>query len=412
MKKLLQINAACNTGSTGKIAEQIGLLAESQGWESYIAHSARYARPTRLRDITTSKSVSEKMHYAGTLLTDGHGLYSRQDTKELVGSIKRICPDVIHLHNIHGHYLNYVVLFDYLKEADIPVVWTLHDCWPFTGHCVYFDRIGCEKWRTMCSDCPQRESYPKSLVDRSSRNYELKKKLFTSVSDMTIVPVSDWLHGLVAQSFLAKYPIHTIHNGIDLDKFKPCMSDFRKRYSLEGKFVVLGVADGYGERKGLQDFNRLSQMLGDNAKIVMVGLSEKDKEKVSGNIIGLGRTSTQQELIDIYSAADVFINPTYEDNFPTTNLEALACGTPVVTYRTGGSPEAVDEHTGIVVEKGDLDGLFQAVMGIMVSGKSSYSKACVERAASNYNKADRFREYIELYDSLLYRMLRVGVNLV
>ena len=398
MPKLLQINATCNWGSTGKIVEQISHVASSRGWECYVAHGARYVGKSKFPTFQVCSRNEENLHWMKSFALDAHGLGSQRGTKRLVDWIEQIKPDVVHLHNIHGYYVNIPILFNYLYEKRIPVVWTLHDCWSFTGHCVYFDLIACDKWKSHCEHCPQIHTYPKALIDKSSRNYELKKRLFTSVQNMTIVPVSEWLQNLVTQSFLAKYPIHTIHNGIDLDKFKPCMSDFRKRYSLEGKFVVLGVADGYGERKGLQDFNRLSQMLGDNAKIVMVGLSEKDKEKVSGNIIGLGRTSTQQELIDIYSAADVFINPTYEDNFPTTNLEALACGTPVVTYRTGGSPEAVDEHTGIVVKKGDLDGLIQAVMSIMVSGKSSYSKACVDRAASNYNKADRFCEYIELYD--------------
>lgn len=401
MTKLVQINSAINKGSTGKIAEQIGRIAKGKGWESYVAHTSRYANETVLTDISTSCSFEEKTHYLGSLLFDGQGRYSSASTSKLVNRLEAIRPDVIHLHNIHGYYLNYKILFDYIRTAHIPVVWTLHDCWPFTGHCVYFDRIGCDKWKVGCFDCPQKKAYPKSLVDRSSKNYQRKKNCFTSIDNLTIVPVSDWLGGLVKDSFWGNYPIHTIHNGIDLDKFKPCESDFRKKHGLEDKFVVLGVADGYGKRKGIPDFNKLSERFGDDVKIVMVGLSESDKKQVGPNIFGMGRTSSQQELIDIYSTADVFINPTYEDNFPTTNLEALACGTPVITYATGGSPEAIDEHTGIVVNKGDVEQMYQAIEMVRKNGKSSYSSVCRERALNCFNKDDRFEDYFRLYEEIL-----------
>lgn len=229
------------------------------------------------------------------------------------------------------------------------------------------------------------------------------------VPNITLVPVSDWLHELVAESYMSKYPIRTIHNGIDLEKFKPSENSFRKQHNLEGKFMVLGVADGYGQRKGIPEFNKLSERFSDDVKIVMVGLTENEKKQISSKIIGMGRTSNQQELIDIYSTADVFINPTYEDNFPTTNIEALACGTPVVTYRTGGSPEALDENTGLVVDKGDVEGLISAISTIRNNGKSAYSNACRERAVKFFNKDDRFEDYLSLYKEVMTNSKQQGI---
>ncbi len=403
MPTLLHINSAKNCGSTGKIAEQISQIAHSDGWRTFVAHGFRYNRGGEIESFPITGKYGEYVHLLKSFFSDAQGLGSVDGTRELVKWMDDIKPDIVHLHNIHGYYLNYRILFEYLASKEIPVVWTLHDCWPFTGHCTYFDYIKCEKWISKCEHCPQKSTYPKSLIDRSSRNFVLKRKLFTAIPNMTIVPVSDWLHRLVAQSFLSGYPIRTIHNGIDLDVFRPRESNFRKCYDLEEQIVILGVADGFGQRKGLLDFNLLSDKLSKEYKIVLVGLRESDRKCISSNIIGFGRTANQQELADIYSAADIFVNPTYEDNFPTTNLEALACGTPVITYQTGGSPEAVDDNTGLVVRKGDIDGLICAIKAMGGKGKSAYSQACRERAVNCFNKNDRFEEYVQLYNTLINR---------
>lgn len=401
MKKLVEINVACNSGSTGRIAEQIGLLASRHGWLVYIAHGTRYVSSSGLNTIRIGSQWEERIHWLKSFFFDDHGLGSKRGTRELIRKLELIQPDVIHLHNVHGYFINYKLLFEYLALKRIPIVWTLHDCWPFTGHCTYFDRIGCEKWKDRCGGCPQINTYPKSLIDRSFKNYILKKSSFTRASNMTLVPVSDWLHGLVQKSFLSRFPIRTIHNGIDLERFRPSGSIFRKSFSLEGKFVVLGVADGYGQRKGLMDFNTLSDQLGKEIIVVMVGLSEDDRMRISPRILGMGRTSSQRELIGIYSSADVYINPTYEDNFPTTNIEALACGTPVITYNTGGSPEAIDEDTGIVIEKGDIKGLIQAIETVRTKGKRFYTQACRNRAIQLFDKDKRFEDYLKLYDEVI-----------
>jgi putative colanic acid biosynthesis glycosyltransferase len=402
MKKLLQINSVVNSGSTGRIAEEIGQTAIAAGWESYIAYG-RNERPSssKLIKIGTDKDI--KLHGLQTRLFDRHGLGSKGATTDFIRQVEDIKPDIVHLHNIHGYYINMEVLFLYLKKVNIPVVWTFHDCWPLTGHCAHFTFVGCEKWKTQCYNCPQKKNYPSSwVVDRSEKNYNLKKELFTSLPNLTLVPVSNWLSEILKESYLQHYPLNVINNGINTEVFKPSSDKvFRIKYSLENKFILLGVATSWGSKKGLYDFIELSKLLKTDYQIVLVGLSRKQIEKLPDNILGIERTESVKELAEIYSASDVFVNPTYEDSFPTTNLESLACGTPVITYKTGGSPEAIDELTGIVVEQGNIGKLIDAINKVKDKGKQSYSEACVNRAHRLYKKEDRYQEYIELYGSLL-----------
>jgi len=317
---------------------------------------------------------------------------------------KKIQPDVIHLHNLHGYYVNIEILFNFLTIENTPVVWTLHDCWPITGHCSHFDYVGCEKWKTECYSCPQKKMYPASfLFDNSRQNYSLKKQLFTSVKDMALVPVSNWMADILKQSFLQKYPIEIIHNGINLSQFKPANGEhIKNKYQLENKFIILGVASVWKERKGLKDFVELSISLDKNFQIVLVGLSAHQIKSLPENIIGINKTENVEELVRIYSIADVFVNPTWEDTFPTTNVESLACGTPVITYKTGGSPEAIDATVGIVVEKGNINGLVQAVKHVQKRGNKYYTNACVERVRQFYNKDDQYKDYLNLYNKLLH----------
>lgn len=405
MRKLVQINVASNKGSTGKIAENIGLTAMTAGWETFMVHSARYEGRTKLNDISRSNLFVEYYHYVISFLFDAHGRASNMSTKSVLRQIRRIKPDIVHLHNIHGYYLNYKLLFSELKKLNIPVVWTLHDCWSFTGHCVYFDRVGCEKWKTKCQECPQPDSYPRALFDFSKRNFNAKISCYTELKHLTLVPVSQWLSGLVDKSILSRYPQRVIYNGIDLDVFKPVESNLRFDLHLLNKKIVLGVADGFGVRKGLNDFIRLSELFDDNYQIILIGVTEFDKTKIPDNIISICRTSDQAELAKYYSMADVYVNPTYEDNFPTTNIEALACGTPIITYNTGGSPEAVDEYTGIVVNRGDIPALYKSVINLCQMDRSTLRLDCRNRAINHYDKDLRFQEYLELYNELLVKEL-------
>lgn len=399
MPKLLIVNPAKNYGSTGKIAEQIGLMAITNGWEVRFAHSSRYERPSKLKSLTTGNKLGERFHALMAYFFDRQGLYSKSATKKMIAAIKEYAPDIIHLHNVHGYYLNYPMLFSYMAKANIPIVWTMHDCWSFTGHCTYFDMVGCEKWKTHCGHCPNLADYPKAIIDRSYKNFELKCSLFTKIKDLTMVPVSEWLGDLTRQSFMGKYPVHVIHNGIDLSVFRIKENNVRNRYNLQDKYIVLGVSsNGFTGRKGMTDFIKLSQILPSEFQIIMVGLKDEEKNLLPANILGLTRTANVEELVDLYNAADVFINPTYSDNFPTTNIEALACGTPVVTYQTGGSPEAIDNNTGVVILQGNVHELANAIQRLKVNPISS--EQCRKRAELLFDKNKCFNQYIALFNSM------------
>jgi glycosyltransferase involved in cell wall biosynthesis len=401
MPNVVYINAALGYGATGRIVEQTGLLAERHGYNCCVVHSARYGRDSKLEHIATGSIRDERIHAIKSFLFDAQGFGSKLGTKRMIEYIDALKPNIIHIHNLHAYYLNYPLLFKYINNNHIPVVWTLHDCWPFTGHCMYFDYVDCNKWQTECHDCPLKSSYPRSLIDKSTRNFRLKKSLFSRIDNLTLVPVSNWLGGLCKQSFLKDKFIKVIHNGIDLNIFRPSVSDARERYDISpNQFVVLGVANHFGTRKGLAEFVEIHNKIAE-IKVVLVGASEQEQKTLPQGIICIGRTESQKELADIYSMADVFVNPTYEDNFPTTNLEALACGTPVITYQTGGSPEAIDIKTGLVVLKGDKISLISAILDIKSKGKAYYSEHCRIRAERKYNKDERFMDYIKLYDEIL-----------
>ena len=385
---LFQINVTANSGSTGRIAEQIGEVVQREGWRSIIAYG-RDANPGTSEYIKICNNVNIYCNVLSSRLYDSEGLTAKRSTFLLIKKLQEIKPDIIHLHNIHGYYINYRILFSFLKQYRRPVVWTLHDCWPFTGHCTYFDLIGCDKWKVECKNCPQSKSYPKSYTDFSRRNFYLKKETFTGCNNLTIVPVSYWLESLVKESFMKGYKMKVIHNGVDTDKFSICNNadEIRAKYGITAKYMILGVASPFTQRKGFLDFISLSQILPEEYCIVLVGLSAAQKKELPGNIIGIERTQDVKELASLYSCADVFVNLTYEDNFPTTNLEAMACGTPVITYNTGGSPEALDEDTGIVVDKGDLTAVKNALISIVRGGGEIYFRNLQECRSSKLRYA-------------------------
>lgn len=395
MPRLLQINSTANWGSTGKIAEQIGELVMSHGWDSYIAYG-RYANNSQSQLIRIGSKVSQAWHLLISRLFDRHGLASKCATKRLIKKIEQIKPDIIHLHNIHGYYINYEILFNYLQSIDTPVVWTLHDCWAFTGHCAHFVEQECYKWRIGCDNCPLRDSYPKSFSDRANKNYKLKSTLFRSRRNIAIVPVSNWLANFVRQSFLKDKQITVINNGIDTNVFYPQQNKER------GYYNILGVSSTWSNSKGLNDFYKLRTILdADKYHITLVGLTKQQIADLPEGIIGIERTNSIQELAHIYSDASVFVNPTYADTFPTTNLEALSCGTPIVTYKTGGCPETICSNSGIIVEQGDIKALKIAIEQVCSNGKAYYNRACRKRAEEHFDKDRCFLQYLELYNELL-----------
>ncbi len=400
--RILQINITANWGSHGKIAEKIGLLAMQEGWESYIAYG-RWWNPSQSQLYHIGSNFDEAVHLISSRIFDNHGLMSKQATKKLIAYIKELRPDIIHLHNIHGYYLNYPLLFNYLASSRIPVVWTLHDCWPFTGHCAHFMFADCHQWESHCQKCPLKSNYPRSMfLDRSFHNFEKKRQSFLALDNLVLVPVSKWLESCLRKSFFSTRDIQLIYNGIDTSVFRPsenCKATKDKYNIPQDNRIILGVASNW-YRKGLDDFIQLHALLDSHYSIVIVGLKEKEMKQLPAGIIGLKRTENRQELIDLYSSANVYFNPTWEDNFPTTNLEALACGTPVVTYHTGGSPESIDYQTGFVVEKGDLKAAIICMESICQRGPKYYQAKCRQRVVDNFNNNQRFNDYIQLYKKL------------
>lgn len=354
--KILLINSVCGIGSTGRICTDLAKKLEADGHDVKIAYGRSDVISDQLRkySVRIGNGVDVKMHALQTRLLDNHGLASKRATKKFLQWTDEYNPDLVWLHNLHGYYINYELLFQWIKSRPrMQVKWTLHDCWAFTGHCSHFTVAKCEQWKNHCSCCPQTHRYPACYVKgAASQNFDRKCEAFTGVKNMTLITPSQWLADLVKQSFLKEYPVEVHHNTIDTNVFKPTPSDFRERYGLVGKKIVLGVASSWGERKGLYDFYKLATMLNDRYAIVLVGLIEKQIKKLPKNILGIKRTNSPQELAAIYTAADVFFNPTYEDNYPTVNLEAEACGTKVVTYDTGGCRETIHSTESVVIPVG------------------------------------------------------------
>ncbi len=392
--KVFQINSVCGTGSTGRIVCDIKGMLESEQNKCQIAYGRGFYDDPDC--IKIESDLVFKAHVFFARITDRQGFYSTSATKRLVRSIEHFDPDIIHLHNLHGYYLDIRVLFEFLKQYNKPIVWTLHDCWAFTGHCAYFTYAKCDKWRTGCGQCPQKNAYPASyILDDSKKSFSEKKRLFTGVENLNIVTPSNWLADLTKESFLGKFPVHTINNGVDLSIFKPAESDFKEKHSLRGKKIILGIANIWEKRKGLDDFVALSQILPENYKIVLVGLTEKQIAALPKNILGITNTANINELVELYSSADVFVNPTKEDNFPTVNIEAIACGTPVVTYNTGGSGEMLDEKCGKVVESGDIKALLNAITKMELNPEDCRNKAL------EFEKNKQYNLYMELYKNIL-----------
>lgn len=389
--KVLMINSVCGIKSTGRIATDLADMLTEKGHTVKIAYG-REEVPEKYKGyaVRIGNEWDVRLHALEARLFDNAGFGSKKATLKFLEWVREFAPDIIHLHNLHGYYINVELLFKFLKEYKKPVIWTLHDCWAFTGHCAHFDLCKCYKWKTECHKCPQKKEYPASiLLDNSRKNYRNKKKAFQGVDNMVIVTPSDWLSDLVKESFLREYETRVINNGIDLALFKPTEGGFREKYKLENKIIVLGVASAWGVKKGLVDFIELRKQLDRRYEIVLVGVSEEDKNILPNGVLGITRTNSVKELAEIYTAADIFLNLTYEDNYPTVNLEAQACGTPVITYRTGGSVESVPEEQ--VANQGDLKSVVELI--VKYEGK----KTSVQ---SFYDKNVAFEEYIELYEEI------------
>ena len=393
MKKLLQINVVSNVLSTGKIVEDIAKVASMNDWNCYTAFGRR-EKPGKTLSFRIGNDWDMYFHYFANKIFDLEGLASYFATKRLIRRIDAIDPDIIHLHNIHDHYLNYPLLFKYFSLVNKPIVWTQHDCWAFTGGCMYFDKYKCERWKSqLCKDCPEKRSL---LNNQSSFHLNKRRQVIGNINNMTFVCVSDWLTHLMKSSIYKNSNIVTIHNGIDISLFKPTVDLGNTK-----KHSILGVSSIWDERKGLSEFVKLRELLPNDYNITLVGLTNKQIRQLPDGITGIKRTTNINELVSLYSNADVFVNPTFSDNFPTTNIEALACGTPVITYNTGGSPEAIDSETGIVVAQGDVVALRDSIFDMVGRDRNRLRTACRDRAENNFDKDKCFSQYLDLYNQLI-----------
>lgn len=396
--RVLQITAFSGWGCTGRITWGIYKALGAQGHESAIAWGRINTTPDTVNTIKIGNSLDQKAHGLYTRITDRCGFASVEATKKFIKDIDRFNPDLIQMHILHGYYINLEILFNYIYEKKIPVVWTFHDCWAFTGHCPYFSYIKCEKWKTGCHHCEQKSHHPSSwIMDNSEWNWNKKKELFTK-QKMTVVTPSKWLADLVKESFLKNCDVYVIHNGIDLSDFKPTAGKLVKKLGVETKKVVLGVSSTWVKSKGLDDFIALSKILPKEYQIVLVGLNKHQLAQLPSTIIGMERTDSVEQLAELYTAATVFVNPTYEDNYPTTNLEAIACRTPVITYMTGGSTEVIKEcGIGAIVDQGDIIGLKDAI--IKIEDKRFADVDLYKLCSQEY----AFEQYVSLYNRILER---------
>ncbi|MGU8513239.1 glycosyltransferase [Clostridium perfringens] len=393
--KVLQINSVCGVGSTGRIATDLYKVLEEQGHECVIAYG-RGTAPEGIKTIKIGTDFDNYMHVAKTRLFDKHGFGSTKATKEFIKKVKEYNPDVIHLHNIHGYYINIEILFNYLKEANKKVIWTLHDCWAFTGHCSHFDYVECNKWMYKCNRCKQKKEYPSSLLfDMSAYNYEMKKRFFTNVKNLTIITPSKWLESKVKESFLSGYKTKVISNGIDLNVFKFTKNNFKENNNIEDKKIVLSVSSIWNEKKGIRDLLELSEQLTDDYKMVVVGLDKNQISKLPNNIIKMHKTNNLKELVEVYSAADVFVNLSVEETMGLVTIEAIACGTPSIVYNSTATPETIDDNVGIVVDKNDIRGIKDAIERITEDKVYNLNKCY--NFAKNFDKNIKYKEYINLY---------------
>lgn len=395
--KVLQINSM-PVGSTGKIMFDIGGCAVRNGIEMHYAYPT-FDAPVPEEHKQDSYVIGNYMdsvisHILGRI-TGYNDCFSHHSTKAFIRYIEQLKPDILHLHNLHNCYLNLNMLFQYLKEKKLPVIWTLHDCWSFTGGCPYFTLEACEKWKEECHGCTQLKRYPKRYLDKSRQLFYKKKTLFNGMQDVILVTPSEWLSNLVKVSFLESYPCKVIRNGIDLKAFGVSTVDIRKQICAENKILILGCAYKWEKRKGLDSFIELANCIDDNYRIVLVGIDKKAEREIPHNIIAIPRITDRSKLCQFYTAADVFVNPTLEDNYPTTNLEAIACGTPVVTFNTGGSPETVNDQTGAVVAVGDVKEMYKKIQYI-VANLRKYSTCCLQYA-EEHDKAKMAAAYVKLY---------------
>ena len=393
--KVLFINTVYAKGSTGTIIRNTGKYLEANGHEYKVAVGRGDDSDEHVYRI--GNDVDMHLHALCSRITDRAGFYSKKATRDFLDFVRGYNPDVIHLHNLHGYYINLPILFNYLKnEFNGRVVWTLHDCWTMTGHCTHFTAVGCYKWKNQCSSCPQMRNFPKSyFLDSSSRNHKDKKSIMSGIPNVTVVAVSDWLKSVASESLLKGYYITRVYNGIDLNKFVHTESNILAEHGIKGKKVILSVADGFDEQKGLPALLAVAKEAPADWQFLIIGIEKRYMNLLPNNVTGMERTSNQQELIKFYSAADVFYNPSLEETFGLVTAEAMACGTPAVVMNSTACPELIiNEECGIVL---DVNSSTKQVVNALIC---AMEKTGARKAAENFSVENQCRGYYELYTSV------------
>ena len=400
--KVVQINGVSSSGSTGKIVTQLSIVMRENNIENYIISSG-YKEKTKADNVYfCSSNIGVKLHQTFGVLCGNSGFHSPIATYKTISFIKKTKPDVVHLHNIYSYFLNVEKLLLYLKKSGIPVVWTMHDFWAITGHCTHFESVGCDKWKTQCGKCPQKNLFPYSkFFDRSKSLHKKKRKIFQGWDNLHIVTVSNWVKSRVEQSYLADKSITPIYNGIDLNTFRK--KQVNRPTWMKGKFVILGVSMGWNSKKGLDDFVKLSQKLDDDEIIMLIGLTDKQIKVLPDNIIGIKRTASADELCDYYNMADVYVSASVEETMGLTVVEAMACGTPAVVYNKTALPELICDGCGFVCEYG-VDCLYEGIQKVRQKMKTDFSDKCVSFVSKNFDKQNQYEKYCDLYKEI------VGIN--
>ena len=393
--KIYQINLI-DKGSTGKIAcDLIEIKGDADTDRLFVGEKISNKKYV----IQTQNKFGKTLHrfFYGVLSLD---FGSERSTKKIIKIMQKNKPDIVHLHNLHGYYVNLKLLFNYLNENEIRVIWTLHDCWAFTGHCAHYDFVQCDLWQTECRHCRNLRQYPKSLFfDNSKREFYKKKKLYGNMKNLYLVTPSLWLANQVKKSFLKNHSCQVIYNGINLEVFHYTEPDFFKNLAKSEKKLLLGVASPFTKRKGIEDFVKFSEIIPEDYQIVLVGANKKQIKSFPDKILGITKTENQQQLAELYSIAYAFLNFTYEDNFPTVNLEALSCGTPVICYETGGATEMLSDKNSIVVKKGDYKSVLDKLPLVDALRKNrEYFHPWVKE---NFSREVMLKQYQELYRTVL-----------
>ncbi len=400
--KIMHINATYNVGSTGVIVNDLHTLSSENGIDSYVSYSSSDKTADEIKNgYIIGNKLSKKLHALFCRIGGKQAYFSKRATKKLIRHIKTVNPDVVHLHNLHSNYIHLNNLLEYLAKENVNTVITLHDCWFYTGGCFHYTADKCSKWLNSCGDCPKRlKDTPAYFKDNSAKILADRKKYLGAIKNLTVVGVSQWIADEAERTFFKDKKVCTIYNGVDTDFFTPTSSDFREKYGLQNKFVILGAANKWLSPINAETLKMVTEKLSDDCVLVIIGCTEKQKSGLPDNVLPLGYISDRDELRKMYSMADVFANCTREESLSLINVEAQSCGTPVVTYRNTGAQETVDNKCGFSVESGNAEEFLNTILKVKELEKEILSDDCRDWVKTKFQREENYNKYINLYKKL------------